>query len=810
MGCSFSKANENENEHGYGSEGDIPLPRVGSGGLRVVKSRTSCRNIRPLCLAANGPGNRNTTPDMWGMTVSQWCVFVTACQDDSDWEAACSTPERGKTEPKNYGNLYDLNVLFVKPWTRRTGNSVALLMNSCRPLSAQLFLSHTWSADIGQTMDALTAWVRVHALPATAVVWFCLFANYQPGSEPGDCGPTLADQISLDPFATVIKVVRMHLGMLVLHTSVAELYDRRWCVFEVDTAIGGNVPIYAAGSSHFVRKACELDDVKTLEVDTEKSKCSSPKDFENISREVLKKGGFQRLNDEITQFRLTMVLNMKVEEGEASFCKQLLVALANPNQANVMGRVCLHAAARNADCDTVETLLHHKADPLACDLHGDCPAHLLPLQMEAHTTPLFAMLAASDEVLAICNNAGMSVFRRFADWAMGANDGSPYLPAQAHVDHLMDVFASTTLDPSTYLRRHSIAARVRASTCYERESTTSQILTRQQNGEWDLTSVFCTGALEGNVGASQAYVCTPSVDQVDILFLAWGGRFAIPWPLQRHAIERICVSMCMQYNAKVTVLTFSSVPVLATATHHDFTEQLCSAIQALPLRERFVVIDDTMGLATAALWRFQSRLMGACIINFSNFWSDEYMQSDSHKSVQKLCSQCSDTLRSRDLEAAAKMVSNATFTPLEEDKEARLYEMEAALTCVDEAWWIFGAGAVMWRVSQLTEAMRHLLPLCDLPVRLLCGDHAMKNSTHEASMRLKSSLIPQAKVETIRNSGYWWQVEGEKQVTAVIAVLDDLFSCISTLSTIGTPSLGSGAPEIQRPYTSVYPIRYSL
>jgi len=602
---------------------------------------------------------------------------------------------------------------------------------------------------------------------------------------------------------------------LVLHTSVAEIYDRRWCVFEVDVAIGGNVPIYAAASSHFVQKASELDDVKTLEVDTEKSVCSSAKDFETIAQEVMKKGGFQRLNDAITQFRLTMFLSMNVEQGETSFCKQLLAALANPNKANIMGRVCLHAAARNADCDAVESLLKHKADPLMCDLQGDCPAHLLPLHMHERTTRLFAMLAPSDKVLAICNNAGMSVYRRFADWAMRADGGSPYLPAEAHVEHLLDKFAGTPLSSITFLRSQTKRVSIRQS-C-EFEHTVSEILTRQQSGEWDVTAEFCTGATESEMRASQAYVCRPKGwYEVDILFLAWGGRFPIPWTLQRRAVERLSASMSYQYNAKVTVLTFSSVPVTASATLRDSIEELYLAIQALPLREHFVIIDDTMGLATPVLWRLRSRLTAVCIMNFSSFWSDEYMRSEAYQTEFKMCSQGSDTIQSCNLKGSAKMVCAATFAPHDQDKHYIRMEVEEALAHVDETWWTFAAGAIMWRASELTEAMRRYelagWTLQNLPIRLLCGDHARQHSTYESTLRLKSSLMPQAKLVTIHNSCYWWQLEGEKQVVAVTAILGDLLSCIGTEAeetqgVAGSPSFCSYATLSTE---NCYPIRYSL
>lgn len=50
-------------------------------------------------------------------------------------------------------------------------------------------------------------------------MWFCAFANYQAGNEPGDVGPTISEQLSLDPFGCVIQATCTRQGMLVVHTS---------------------------------------------------------------------------------------------------------------------------------------------------------------------------------------------------------------------------------------------------------------------------------------------------------------------------------------------------------------------------------------------------------------------------------------------------------------------------------------------------------------------------------------------------------------------------------------------------------------
>ena len=59
-------------------------------------------------------------------------------------------------------------------------------------------------------------------------IWFCGFAQYQAGDEPGDVGPSISEQLKLDPFGSVIRHTTPALGMVVVHTSSARVYERLW------------------------------------------------------------------------------------------------------------------------------------------------------------------------------------------------------------------------------------------------------------------------------------------------------------------------------------------------------------------------------------------------------------------------------------------------------------------------------------------------------------------------------------------------------------------------------------------------------
>ncbi|CAK9003633.1 Hypothetical protein (Fragment) [Durusdinium trenchii] len=183
----------------------------------------------PACFGDVRWRNDQVAPVEWGMSLQQFNDFVAACRATDYWPVAAQ---------KGHVNLYEVVEFFVKPWTRRTGCSVALRMNSA-PARAELMVSHSWQECMDQCSEALGKFCARHKQIASSLavaLWFCAFAQYQPGSEPGDRGPTVAEQLALDPFGSVIRSLRDGLGMVVVQTSMGDVYSRLWCVYEISEA----------------------------------------------------------------------------------------------------------------------------------------------------------------------------------------------------------------------------------------------------------------------------------------------------------------------------------------------------------------------------------------------------------------------------------------------------------------------------------------------------------------------------------------------------------------------------------------------
>jgi len=280
---------------------------------------------RPKWLPSSGPGNMKVPPDKWGMTINQWAAFIVSCAICQEkWEELETSDDR--KEP-GYVNLYQLVDHFVKPWTEGTGNSVALLLNNKRPLKAVLFISHAWGACIHESLVAVLGKALALGIALDVPMWFCAFAQYQPGDLPGDCGPGVAAQLALDPFGQVIASQPPY-GVIVVHTSKAELYGRLWCVFEVNEAEIKCVRPTAAFSMRYMTKQFDQmsaeDDIGHLKVKTEKADCWSPDDAAMIKDKVQSQGGFGKLNDKIFKFRCssfdsTMSMFQEFTEWFSSF-----------------------------------------------------------------------------------------------------------------------------------------------------------------------------------------------------------------------------------------------------------------------------------------------------------------------------------------------------------------------------------------------------------------------------------------------------------------------------------------------------------
>jgi len=230
-------------------------------------------------------------PRLWGMSIRQMYEFAVEIYG-SPMNILVSAAEvimyfnengqeaDGRNIPHEHDNLsiYDVVDQYVKPRTKGTGLSLAVLLNKddTQPTkAADLFLSHSWAEKFsylvallclecfdakilkdgpfpkeveergtaegrfGRKLDTVTRgginlepyiklllWQGKEMPHPDTVVWFCAFAINQNAA----IGDELGDSIMESPFAQVLKDVPR---MLVIYNQGVDLYSRVWCVLEM-------------------------------------------------------------------------------------------------------------------------------------------------------------------------------------------------------------------------------------------------------------------------------------------------------------------------------------------------------------------------------------------------------------------------------------------------------------------------------------------------------------------------------------------------------------------------------------------------
>lgn len=266
---------------------------------------------RPGWLPSTGVGNWNAPPDLWALSISQLSSFIAACVICPEWDELVEVDNSGLR--RDCVNLYQVCDAFITPWTRGTGNSISLLMNSEKPLRTELMISHAWAEDILAALFAILGKATSMSIDLDTPIWFCALSQYQPSD---GFGPSVSEQLSIDPFKCVIESRPKH-GMIVVHTAESELYKRLWCVYEINTALSCGVNTTAAVSFSYAVKTMErlrkaethlYEDSSPLRlvfsVDTEKAECKSAADAEMIRARISAAGGYKTLNETIYGFRI--------------------------------------------------------------------------------------------------------------------------------------------------------------------------------------------------------------------------------------------------------------------------------------------------------------------------------------------------------------------------------------------------------------------------------------------------------------------------------------------------------------------------
>ena len=146
---------------------------------------------RPPCVASPDEvttemrDRQRDSPEQWTMTFREWNAIVDYCKDLPEYHAI--------RKQKRFVSMYDLCDRFVKPWTRGTGCSLAVLTSKGRREIAKLMLSHVslacqnplhhsliaplqaWAESVEECQEALKSFFDKYNINPDTPIWFCVF-----------------------------------------------------------------------------------------------------------------------------------------------------------------------------------------------------------------------------------------------------------------------------------------------------------------------------------------------------------------------------------------------------------------------------------------------------------------------------------------------------------------------------------------------------------------------------------------------------------------------------------------------------------
>eukprot|EP00928_Gymnodinium_smaydae_P047869 TRINITY_DN31982_c0_g1_i1.p1 TRINITY_DN31982_c0_g1~~TRINITY_DN31982_c0_g1_i1.p1 ORF type:complete len:426 (-),score=101.22 TRINITY_DN31982_c0_g1_i1:131-1408(-) len=157
---------------------------------------------------------------------------VFQAKERGDFPDACACCARFRHKDANDGpNMYQVNEHFIKPVTKGTDSSYALLLHPAG-LPIDVFISHAWVETVDEITDKC-----VRAWPLGAQNLWCCSLSMPQNS---DISALLNVDLLQTPFACAIQSAQW---MIVVPNKVTSIYTRLWCVLEASLAIEHNLEI---------------------------------------------------------------------------------------------------------------------------------------------------------------------------------------------------------------------------------------------------------------------------------------------------------------------------------------------------------------------------------------------------------------------------------------------------------------------------------------------------------------------------------------------------------------------------------------
>jgi len=235
-----------------------------------------------------------------------------------------------------------------------------------------------------------------------------------------------------------------------------------------------------------------------------------------------------------------------------------------------------------------------------------------------------------------------------------------------------------------------------------------------------------------------------------------------------ECLRGIACRLVRNFEVKCWSLSFRSLSkdVLTSEGPGPLLEYLAEVVTALPLGDRFVLVDDSCGFATPLLWKLQYRIAGAMIINFTGWPSLSFTDSTLGQIFKDKRDVHAEIFRTRDVQTMVEHCTEHILCRRSEIEDIR-DKFRAGLEQEEEDlfWYFFEWFALhgfhslhnYWlQCPVLGRSTHSFLPAHEAqPLVLLSSDMAPGLIVHESIERLRS-LLPGSQLDVIPRCRESW------------------------------------------------------
>lgn len=449
-----------------------------------------------------------------------------------------------------------------------------------------------------------------------------------------------------------------------------------------------------------------------------------------------------------TQAQLQRQLLLSVNRSDTDSVRVFLDARADPNVKDGLGMTSLHQAARCNSPDIVRMLLNARADLTVQDAKGNCAAHEVRLLSHSTTLELMEILAADEEVLFLNNNAGVSPVNRFRTWTVTELGGNKFPAAKQWASKVKE--------------KYSMAVQKRGD------------LAAAEGKEVPCT----TETYSGPHGPLEVKVWQCQADSVEIHILCVGLSFLSPPKMVEDAFNTVAMQVCEEQKAKLFLLGCEALQGrwATTTSFEDACKELSELIRAMPLNEKFVFVDSSLGETSSLVDTFRDRIQAALLVNVRGFHSEDFHQSSAYQKIQSRFQNLQQWFASRDLSKLETLLGDYAWAEDEASLEALCQNFAAALQSAPQSFFDHGAFHCRMIANNVMERTWLFQQWQDRPkfprMMLLTGSFSPALWTHEAVSRVQA-MLPSAAVSYLECCKSSWELEDEVQAARLGGILGD-------------------------------------